>query len=95
MAWWAKTILPKTGETNLLMVRAIKFGHEQEMENPWDFSQDTPTPQPVALGQDPSLLRHVGQAILHHSMLWIVGSSLAFEAVLLALAATLFCRRDY
>jgi ABC-type transport system involved in multi-copper enzyme maturation permease subunit len=37
----------------------------------------------------------IQQRVRHRSAAWVIGTSLAFEAVVLALAAWVFCRRDY
>ncbi len=94
IVWWAQMALPKTYETNLLMVRAMKFEAVQAMGNPWDFSDDLPM-QPGPMGVDFDLEARAKRVMMQHSLLWVLGSSLAFEAVILAIGAAVFCRRDF
>jgi ABC-type transport system involved in multi-copper enzyme maturation permease subunit len=44
---------------------------------------------------DPQVARQVAETITARSVAWVVGTSVGFEAVVLALAGWVFCRRDY
>jgi hypothetical protein len=74
-------VLPKTRETIALLQRwLIRLA-------------DLP-----AAADDPrqqATQRELQEALYRHSPLWILGTSLGFEAVVLACAAWVFCRRDY
>jgi hypothetical protein len=43
----------------------------------------------------PETQRQIREEITGRSVAWVVGTSLGFEAVVLSLAAWVFCRRDY
>ena len=86
IVYGVKTVLPKTAETIGLLERALI-----------DLS-DLPD---GALGQSPQqsphgqAAREMAETLRNRSIWWIVGTSLAFEAVVLAWAALIFCRRDF
>lgn len=44
---------------------------------------------------DPAVVERVQNEVNARTAAWIIGSSLAFEAVVLAIAAWIFCRRDF
>jgi ABC-type transport system involved in multi-copper enzyme maturation permease subunit len=81
-----KTVLPKTTETIALLDRELI-----------DLS-DLPN---GALGQPPrqsrqrEAAREMAETLRGRSIWWIVGTSLGFEAIVLAGAALIFCRRDF
>ena len=97
-----KTVLPKTSETVGLLDRKLferserdAFGEQQAGDGQGrrarigdaDWSLDLQAQQLAQRRlQDESLSRSTG---------WVIGTSLAFEAVVLAAAAWVFCRRDY
>jgi ABC-type transport system involved in multi-copper enzyme maturation permease subunit len=80
-----KTVLPKTGETLNLMDRTMVSMAELS-----EATRRRPGNRP---SNDVGL--QVEQELRSRSVAWIVGTSLAFEAVILAWAAWVFCRRDY
>ena len=86
LSYRAKTPLPKTGETILLLQRAI-VSVEERPGSPEDWSGE------VGPYTDPAV--HVMVVMYGRSIAWVLGTSLAYEAVVLALAAWIFCRRDY
>lgn len=99
-----KAVLPKTGETNTLLVRWLNIDESgiqdartekrqrRREENGWFATFKDPTE--VRL-DDPQVVREMQEAILNRSVGWVIGTSLAFEAVMLGLAGWVFCRRDY
>ncbi len=91
----AKTLLPKTQETLEAMKR--KMG---------DLAPPAPTEEadsgevaifggPMSRQNQAEVQRRVEQAMANRTTLWVVGTSLAFEAVMVGLAAWLFRRRDF
>jgi ABC-type transport system involved in multi-copper enzyme maturation permease subunit len=104
IAYGIKAPLPKTGETIELIRRWLignadlpNFGDEPAGP---DMSLLNNAPDSGRVGvrvnpEDPEVEVAVREAINARSAAWILGSSLAFEAVVLALAAWLFVRRDY
>jgi ABC-type transport system involved in multi-copper enzyme maturation permease subunit len=104
----AKTVLPKKGETNALLQRWLNIDttdmDEQRLENRerrralrngtsgWlnGFRDRT-----EVRFDDPDVIREVKATLDARPVAWVVGTSLAFEAAVLALASWLFCRRDY
>ena len=103
----AKTILPKTGETTGLMERWLisaanldrmgvtDAGSEQSAEDEVAPSSERrrggggPDPEEVAAG------KRVEKILRERSVAWVLGTSLAFEACVLALAGFIFARREF
>jgi ABC-type transport system involved in multi-copper enzyme maturation permease subunit len=102
-----KTALPKRGETNVLLQRWLSIDttdlDEARMENRerrraertgggWlsGFRDRT-----EVSFNDPDVVRELKATIDARPVPWVLGTSLAFEAVILSLAAWIFCRRDY
>lgn len=83
----AYTILPKTSDTVNLLQRFVTVQGEREFALSELLNLMT-TGQPMRDDE-------VEEALERHSIGFIIGSSLAFEAVMLAFAAWTFCRRDY
>lgn len=87
---WLRTphaILPKTGETAALLERWIVLGDGT------DLSGST-----VDAMRDKGGIEGLDKAkdeLKRHSPAWIIGTSLLFEAVVLALACRMFSKRDY
>ena len=46
-------------------------------------------------GNEAEVQREMLEELRSRSVWWVVGTSLAFEAVVLLIAAWIFCRRDY
>jgi hypothetical protein len=88
----AKTLLPKTRETTEVMNRKLLrpgYGDTQESE---EIAADPPRREGLVNESD---VRKLDQTMRSRSLWWIIGTSLAFEGVVLMLAAWVFCRRDY
>ena len=88
--YWLKTVLPKPHDTNDLLSQHL-LSRDDLME--YDLNQGSRRRPPdwmkienIAATKDMMRDRSVG---------WVVGTSLLFELVVLSLAATLFCRRDF
>lgn len=102
-----KTPLPKTNETVDLMSRwlvepdpilaaqqrAAQERAERRARRGGPATRDSERPGRNVNSQE--VAQQVQQDINSRHVAWIVGTSLAFEAVVLALAAWVFCRRDY
>lgn len=78
-----KTVLPKTTETIGLLERSL-----YDMADLPEGALGQPT-------QNQKSQRELVETVRNRSAWWIVGTSLGFEAVVLCLAAFIFCRRDY
>ncbi|GIW73899.1 MAG: hypothetical protein KatS3mg103_0421 [Phycisphaerales bacterium] len=83
----AKTLLPKTQETIGLLER-------------WTIDRQAlnrlaPTPQDEQERTRLQAQQAVQQAFASRPLWWVLGTSLAFEAVVLALASWIFARRDF
>jgi len=78
------TLMPKTGETKNLFQRTVVDKEDQEglFRLLANFTGD----------QD---VKETSDAINRRSLGWVLGTSLLFEALVLALAAWIFCRRDF
>jgi ABC-type transport system involved in multi-copper enzyme maturation permease subunit len=84
---WLMACLPKTGETVNLMDRHVVVGGKTGFSNSGFIK--------ILMGMESSPEESVDQAIARHSTLYIIGTSLIFEGVMLGLAAWIFCRRDF
>jgi hypothetical protein len=103
-----KSVLPKTGDTSGLLIRWLRLDtekiDEEEMSrsgrrqaaraarNGWlsGFRDRTEVPF-----DDPEVIRTSAEIDAQRPVRWVIGTSLAFEAVVLALGAWIFCRRDF
>jgi hypothetical protein len=102
-----KTPLPKTNETVDLMTRwlveedpLLRVQQEEEDRRQRRRARrGMPTTRDTdrlgQLAETPEVTRRVHQALGARRVVWIIGSSLGFEAFILALGAWVFCRRDY
>jgi hypothetical protein len=80
-----KTVIPKTSETTDLLQRQLVKKDEMTAlvhSQPRNRDDDEMAAKSVEFSR-------------RHSATWIIGTSLLFEAVVLTLAAWIFCRRDY
>jgi ABC-type transport system involved in multi-copper enzyme maturation permease subunit len=93
------TAFPKTTETTDLLDRTL-FSNE-EIEQASDKTSSFFARNSVNSDQEAQIRASMeGEAaytmeIRKRSIGWVIGTSLAFEAVMLVLAAWIFCRRDY
>lgn len=92
-----KTALPKTRETTEIMNRRLlRPGHRDGADDNDDGSADDALAgargAPDITSAD---IQKLDQTMRGRSIAWIIGTSLGFEAVVLLLAAWVFCRRDY
>lgn len=90
-----KTALPKTRETTELMnrklLRTARPGPDtQESDEEFD-KEGRPRVRPIS-GED---VQKLDETMRSRSLWWVIGTSLAFEAVVLLLAACVFVRRDF
>lgn len=96
-----KTVLPKTDETIKLLNRYLLTEEDVALFNPPGRrrnGRDREDDAPVELGDPdtaPELARRTEAAIRDRSVAWILGTSLAFEAVILAIGTVIFVRRDF
>lgn len=105
--WWyglvygAKSVLPKTAETTGLLERYVidlgKLDQLQAAAQPPENQNiriDSDQPDDPHIDEN-EMGKRVQQTILGRSEWWVVGTSLAFEVIILALAARSFCTRDF
>ncbi len=86
-----KTVLPKTSETTALLGRSLMSRDDLDRFMPQDGGdEDNPR-----RGPDPEVNRRVEDALRDRSTAWVIGTSLAFEGLVLAIACWIFCRRDF
>lgn len=83
----AMTVLPKTSETIDMLQRELL--RRTELPPEWNDSENRSGP---IRSSDVATLR---EDLRSRSPWWVIGTSLVFEAVILAVAAWVFCRRDY
>ncbi|HRQ72356.1 MAG TPA: ABC transporter permease [Phycisphaerales bacterium] len=94
----AKTIVPKTGETIDLLERTLISMADLEAltgssDKPRQTTVDEQTAE-VEFSQYDLSMRSA-TILRERSVLWILGTSFAFEAVVLALSCVIFARRDF
>ncbi len=99
IAFATKTLLPKTGESMELLGNAIITGDEIDRFRERERTDDNPgMGDPAAEGvrvAPRTLNREIDKEIRGRGVLWTIGTSLAFEVVVLAIAAWIFRRRDF
>jgi hypothetical protein len=97
--YWAYAIFPKTTETTDLLDRwlfktaEIQEAAEQNQQQMGYFFND-PEFRQRQLAQSRAQ-EQVRLELRRRNVAWVLGTSLAFEAVILLLAGWIFCRRDY
>ncbi|QOV92215.1 ABC transporter permease [Humisphaera borealis] len=98
----AKTVLPKTSETVSLLDR--KLFETDELASLDEEMRNQRRARRPRIGDNEMSLRMraereaqmgVQHEALTRSPVWVIGTSLAFEVVVLGIAAWVFCRRDY
>jgi hypothetical protein len=91
------TYLPKTNETVAMLQRDLVAN--ARMSRAQEFADLTSTPNPndrfQRMRQRQAMAAAAQEEMLNKSTTWVVGTSVAFEVVVLSLAAWVFCRRDY
>jgi len=88
-----KTILPKTGETTTYLTH---FMYPEEFEEDYLGDMAFATEYQYGYRFDEDLAREVKARVeSNRGAIWVLGTSLLFELICLALAAWRFCRRDY
>jgi ABC-type transport system involved in multi-copper enzyme maturation permease subunit len=87
-----KTILPKTAETVALLDRVLTS--DEDLENFVRGQPQRADDSDIYIDQREKGLE-LQKRIRARSLTWVVGTSLGFEAVMLALAGWIFCRRDF
>ncbi|HEY7118857.1 MAG TPA: ABC transporter permease [Tepidisphaeraceae bacterium] len=103
-----KTILPKTAETSALLARWLNVAETAADEEKLDERDRRRAARNGANGwfsgfrdrtevrmDDSEVIRESEDIINARPVSWVMGTSIAFEAVILALSAWIFCRRDY
>ena len=101
-----KTVLPKTSETIDLLGRSLLSMDELDRFLPSDqhelvdvdafIESKAQGARPVVVTmEDPAVNRRVEQLKRTRGPGWLIGTSLGFEAVVLALACVVFTRRDF
>ena len=92
VVYGVKTVLPKTRETTDIMNRALLPPPDDVAEAPDEEPAERKRRNDPVNEEDLQRLAHTMHT---RSLWWVIGTSLAFEAVVLALAAWIFCRRDF
>ncbi|MEX2080767.1 MAG: ABC transporter permease [Dehalococcoidia bacterium] len=94
-----KTVLPKTQDTIDLLGRVVLSENDRRFLNTLTGAdRNRRRRQPSADDEGPitpSTAERVEQGLRSRSWVWIVGTSLGFEAVVVGLGAWHFCRRDF
>lgn len=104
--WWhglvfkIKLFLPKTEETVALLERRLipieEIGRGTVNEPSGDAGSDSPPPEPgLADPSDTEIARRFETIRRERSVMWVLGTSFLFQAVILGIAAVIVVRRDY
>ncbi len=107
----AKTVLPKTSETIGLLDRFLIADEEMALFREQNQSSSDSAAETIDLGDgqsitienqeanvdpgDSEVVERLEDEIKDRPVWWVVGTSLGFEAVILAWCAFIFCRRDF
>ncbi len=94
----AKLIFPKTAETTGLIERSVGDLMPRggaRADDPADDSFLTAGFGGLTPAQQQEVQRRIKAELDGRSLAWVLGTSLAFEGVVLAIAAWVFCRRDF
>jgi ABC-type transport system involved in multi-copper enzyme maturation permease subunit len=101
----AKSVLPKTAETNALLNRWLQIDEARIAEERGERREQrraarrgwlpTFNDRTEVRMDDQEVQERAAETLRDRSAGWVIGTSLAFEAVILALATWLFCRRDF
>lgn len=90
-----KSFLPKTEETIGLTQRVlVRFADLPDSEGGQNRGGQSP-PGPIDPRDQRTAANTLVKEMRTRSVWWVLGTSLAFELVVLALSARIFCRRDY
>jgi hypothetical protein len=105
LLYQVKTVLPKTRETDDLLNRSLlskqelaKMDTRRGGRNVVRSSARSMRSSSTGGGPgwaDPEVIAEAQAEMRSRSVWWVIGTSLLFEAVVLAAAACVFCRRDY
>lgn len=103
MTFAVKTVLPKTGETVglterwLIDLADMPQGPNQEQPQPaLNLDEELPEdPSGRQYQQDPRVSRAIQRELRDRSVWWVIGTSVLFEGVVLALSCWIFARRDF
>ena len=98
LTYGLKTALPKTRETTEFMNRSLLSPRTREAggpEEPEDGAQPLDARSTSWADVKPADVQQLAKNMNNRTAAWAVGTSLAFEAVVLLLAAWIFCRRDF
>lgn len=92
-----KTFLPKTAETETLLSRAIVDARPQDIPRNRPARADRRRGDDAGFDVDDpdEVNRRTALELRSRNVGWVIGTSVVFEAVILAGAAWVFCRRDY
>ena len=98
--YFLESLLPKTNDTVALMRRWL-ITSEEDKRAEGKLGDPDSTADPVVVNragttsEDIRARNQMLRIVRERSIAWSIGSSLIFEAVVVSIAAWLFCRRDY
>lgn len=95
IAFTAKTLLPKTGETKELLERAVVNDREMEQMARMAENNDNRNSGGPFGPADMKAVRQADKISKSRSLWWVIGTSLLFEAVIIGWACRIFARRDF
>lgn len=90
-----RAFLPKTGEATPLLQKWMGIEDEMVSGNSRRWKLDFSDGTDVSWDDPESMQTAMRRVYIERPVRWVIGTSLAFEAVVLGLAGWIFCRRDY
>lgn len=90
-----KTVGPKTSETTDLLRRTLISAADLARLQENDNESPDPMPDRDIRINGAELGRRIEAELRRRPVSWVLGTSLGFEALMLAVAAWVFCRRDF
>lgn len=88
-----KTLFPKTSETKDLLGRTLKT--QAEIDKQKELERNMPSDSIFGNRDQREMGKRLEEKLRGRTVGWVLGTSLAFEALVLLLAGWIFCRRDF
>jgi ABC-type transport system involved in multi-copper enzyme maturation permease subunit len=89
------TVLPKTSGTTEVLVRKLTTSNDTRAMDAFEDERDNHRPRRDSIAERKAIRSAMQEDENKRTTAWFIGTSLAFEAVVIGLSAWIFCRRDY
>lgn len=95
LAYTAKFLLPKTGETKELLERAVVNDKEMEQMVNMAEERDSRRNSGPFGASDMKAVRQADKITKSRPLWWVIGTSVVFEGLIIAWACRIFAKRDF